>query len=488
MYKDGVLTIADWQKAQANSPYVGFDTMRNVDITSTPGVLKAGLKPNLDLDTTGVPGIPVARVVSRNGDVYVLVAGTVNSVLYKNGVNITNVVGVGRDMVEYKGYLIISAGSALHCIGTSISTAYFSNWQTGLDSANYLKMVVSKSDGNIYIANGVNIKRISAFVIGSFAVAPTCTFDTAITLPDGYYAITIAELGSRLMVGTSTATSWFGRSLSQEASIFPYRIGVSATAFDDPITIANANCVQQIKVCNGIMYITAGDRGNLYISNGTKYTQVRTIPYFNGAGYYPEVTYYPNAISINRLGNLVIGISVNSNGDNGGIYEINITSGNYEVSQLNLLELPDGYSGGDTAVGFIQQDRGSLMYYGFQSVNTYGVYSVYQECYGNYEAVVESPLYIIGNKLNPKTFENVELTFGRPLVDAQGVKIYYRNSISGNWTLTGTFDFTTFGSVNTIRGKALIPTTSILQIKIALTADTTSLLVPSPELLTVTFW
>ena len=349
-------------------------------------------------------------------------------------------------------------------------------------------MVVSKSDGNLYIASGTAIKRISNFVAGTFAVAPTATFDTAISLLGGYYAVTMDELGSRLMVGTMTTNSWASRSLSQQAVIFPYRIGVSATAFDDPITIANANCVQQIKVCNGIMYITAGDRGNLYTSNGTQYNQVRTIPYFNGAGYYPEVAYYPNAISINRLGNLVVGISLNSNGDNGGLYEVNITSGNYECSQINLLELESGYSGGDTAIGFVQQDRGSLMYYGFQSVTTYGVYSVYQECYGSYKALVESPLFIVGNKLSPKNFENIELTFGRPLVASQGIKIYYRNSISGDWTLTNTFDFATYGAVTTIREKALIPSTSIVQIKIALTADTAGLLVPSPELLSVTFW
>lgn len=489
MYKDGVLTISDWQNGQANSPYLGFDTMRNVDITSSPGVVKISYRSLLNLSTSG---LPVARVVAKNGDEYVLVDTGATSTLYKNGVSLTNVVGVARDMIEYKGYLIISAGSALHCYGTTTSTAYFSNWKTGLDSNNYLKMLVSKSDGNVYITNGANIKRISSFVAGSFAVAPTATLDTAISLPDGYYAVTMAELGSRLMVGTMNSNQWSLRSRSTEASIFPYRIGVSATAFDDPITISNESCIQQILSNNGLIYITAGAKGNIYASNGTQYNRIRTIPFANRDEFGIAISYYPNAININNRGNLLIGTSSeygSSDNEQHGIWEINLGTGKYEASLINTISTGNFY--GTIVIGFVRQEAQDTLFWGWQDGVSFGVNNTSIPKYTGYKAVIESPYYIVGSKLSPKKFEYLEILFGKPLTTEQGIKLWYRADTFSDYTLINTWDYSIVGGVISIRDKALMLQVQGAQIKIELTAFSDLGGIPAydnVELLSVTFW
>ncbi len=492
MYKDGILTISDWQKGQADSPYLGFDTMRNIDITSCPGVAKISYRSILNLNTSG---LPVARVVAKNGDEYVLIdqGGTPGTgILYKNGVFLTNVVGIGRDMVEYKGYLIISAGSALHCYGTTTATAYFSNWQTGLDGNNYLKILVSKSDGNVYITNGNNIKRISAFVAGTFAVAPTCTFDTAISLPDGYYATTHAELGSRLMVGTMNFNQWSLRSASTEASIFPYRIGVSATAFDDPITISNESCVQQILSNNGLIYITAGAKGNVYASNGTQYNRIRTIPFANRDEFGISMSYYPNAININNRGNLLIGTSSeygSSTNEQHGIYEINLGTGKYETNLINTISTGNFY--GTIAIGFVRQEAQDKLFWGWRDGASFGMDNTSIPKYTGYKAVIESPYYLLGNKQSPKQFEHVEILFGKPLTTEQGIKLYYRPDTISDYTLINTWDYSTVGGVFSIKDSATMSVLQSGQIKIELTAFSDVGGIPAydnVELLSVTFW
>ncbi len=493
MYKDEILTISDWQKGQANSSYLGFDSMRNVDITSSPGVAKISYRSILEF--AGI-GISVARVIAQNGDTYTLEDATISgfgySRLYKNGALLTTITGRASDMVEYKGYLIITCGTTITVTGTTSTTAIFPTWQTGLDGNNYLKIVVSKSDGYVYITNGNNIKRISNFVAGTAIVAPTATFDTAITLPDGYYATTMAELGSRLMVGAMNSNQWSLRSRSTEAVIFPYRIGVSATNFDDPITISNESCVQQILSNNGLIYITAGSKGNVYASNGTQYNRIRTIPFANRDEFGIAASYFPNAITINNRGNLLIGTSSeygSSTNEQHGIWEINLGTGKYECNLVNTIST--GSINGTIVIGFIKKGSQDTLFWGWQDGSSYGVDYTSIPKYTSYGAVIESPFYIIGNKQEPKQFEHVEILFGKPLTTQQGIKIYYRPDTFSDYTLINTWDYSTVTGVFSIKDSATMGKLQAVQIKIELTAFQDLGGIPAydnVELLSVTFW
>lgn len=498
-YKDGVLTVSDFQKGQADSPYLGFDTMRAVDITATPGVAKISYKTEEMAGFTPT-GIPTAYCSDDYGNFYQLVAdtGSGNAELYKNGTSVSSLSGYGWDMIFYKGYILVRHGSSLSAYETTVaSPTLFQAWKSGYTQTYYGKMLVSKNDGNVYIADGTNVKRISAFVAGSAGVAPTATADTAIALITGYAATTIAELGSRLMVGTQTTNSiWVTRYASQGATIFPYRIGVSATNFDNPVQISNANCIQQIIVSNNLMYITAGMKGNIYVSDGTSYRQVKTIPYAvkdeSGLG----LLLYPNAITIASNGNLLIGTSSYTNGYTGdvtqhGVWEVNLATGKYETNLRYIMSNGEFTGNTQISIGFVFQTNADQVIFGWGYGSDYGIDKTSQYKYSGYTATIETQLYIVGNKLSPKTFENVEILVGQPLTLGQGIRLSYRLSTFGDYTPIGTWDYSTVGSVISIRDKALITNAQSLQIKIEMTTQSsTSGITPNQniELLSVTFW
>lgn len=498
MDKNGVLTISNFQKGQADSAYLGFDTMRNINITAMPGVAMVSQKAELQYSTSG---IPVGRLYDSTGDTWVLCDTGSTSILLKNGVYYTDVVGQARDIIEYKDYVIISAGSALHCVKVGGGSSYFSNWITGFDANSYLKMIVSKSDTFLYITNGVNIKRVSNFAHVSPSVAPTYTLDTSAILPFGYYAVTMTELGSKLMVGTQTTSRFETRTLSTSAVIFPYRIGSSSTNFEDPVTITNANCIHQMITSNNIVYFTAGNKGNVYITNGVTYSKVVTIPFNNRPSPGVSVDFYPNAIKVDTYGNLIIGTSNIYTGRKGdtqyGIYEVNLGTGKYEINLKNTIS--NGlYSGtqGTFGIGFIDVANTDTYYWGWRTTtgggtSTYGVdYTNVNKCTG-YTSVIETQLFVVGNKLTPKRFENIEFTFGIPLTLDQGIKAYYRTDTISDWNLLGTWDFATYGGQTSIRDTAYIPATPTLQIRLELNC-TSSISLPyyleNIELLSVTIW
>lgn len=499
MDKNGVLTISDFQKGQADSPYLGFDTIRAVDITSTPGVAKIAYRTQEATDFTAV-GLPVAYTYDNYGNYYQLVAdtGSGNALFYKNGTSVSSLSGRGWDMIFYKDYILIRHGSVISAYETTTtSPTLFQGWKSGYSQTYYGKMLVSKNDGNVYIADGTSIKRLSSFVAGAPSVAPTATADTAIQLISGYAATTIAELGSRLMVGTQTDNSiWITRYASQSATIFPYRIGVSATNFDNPVTISNANSIQQIIVSNNLMYITAGLKGNLYVSDGTSYRQVKTLPYAvkdeSGLG----MLLYPNAITIASNGNLLIGSSSFTNGYTGtvtqhGIWEVNLSTGKYETNLRYIMS--NGFYTGNTqiSIGFVFQTNTDTVIFGWGYGSDYGIDTTSAFKYANYAATIETQLYVVGNRLNPKTFEHIEILLGQPLTTGQGIRVSYRLTTTGDYTTIGTWTATSTSGAISIRDKALITNAQTLQIKIEMTTqENTSGITPNQniELLSVTFW
>src|SRR5574343_71455 len=87
--KDGRVTITDWQKGQALSPFLGFATMRNCEVFDNPGIVKIAKQMEKAPFYTFAPqGMPIKRLKASNGDDYLLVtdilSGLTSTSLFKN--------------------------------------------------------------------------------------------------------------------------------------------------------------------------------------------------------------------------------------------------------------------------------------------------------------------------------------------------------------------------------------------------------------------
>lgn len=484
MDKQGIITIGEWQKGMATSPYYGFGSIINCEVFETPGVLKIGnsLIPKL----SSLSYIPVAYLKASNGDKFVLLSNDGgNSTLYKNGVSLTNVAGQAWDMVEYKGYLIISSSIGLHAYGITTATAYFNTFKSGLTDKYYIKMIVGQDD-KIYLTNGNAVATITDFVAGSFSVAPTCTLTAeALNLKDGQYAVTLEELGTKIMVGTQGGDSWSARGAQRVANIYPWNrqagtLGNPGLA-DLPIKL-NECGVHAMKSVNNILYVVAGTRGNVYKTDGTSSIKIGRIPWTQSRAFSTSVAFYPNAIQLNTNNNLLIGLSTYAGAvSKTGVYEMNIDGSN-EIVLKHKKE--------NAQIGVIGTNELDTIFIGWQIGNTKGLDYTIGNSYSGYNASVESQVYVVGTALAKKTFQHIDFTLGKLLTNQQGIKLYYRKNTEVDYTLIGEYTFSTIGSKIAHEDKASISDAQIIQFKVELSQD--DLASPTPqwdlELLSVRVW
>lgn len=480
--KNGVLTISDWTKGIGASPYVGFSMLKNCDIFDTPGVLKGSLKTSLQTSTSG---IPVARVKASNGDVYVLVrveGGT--SYLLKNGTSLTNVTGDAWDMIEYKGYLIIASGTVLSCYGTTNSTAFFDSFKTGLSTGYYHKLLVGQDD-IVYIANGNTVATLTSFVAGTFAVAPTATLSTsALDLPEGEYISTLAELGRFLAIGTHGGGSWSAAGSQTRANVILWdRV---SSSFNLPVKL-NEQGVHAMVSSNNQLYVIAGTLGNIYRVDGSSYNLLKRIPWMKD-NRTSSVFVYPNSLAINQNGNLLAGLSLYSGSSSDlGIYEVDLHSSDHAT----CLKHTTSTTSSNTSIGFVQPEYNDRLYVGWGSGSSFGVdYTTTLVPYTSYGTVAESPLYQVSSGYSKKTFQNIAITLGKPLVSAQNIRVSYRYNLYDDYTVLGTWGYSTYGTVSTITDSISITDAESLQIKIEIDQDMTASPVPAyvVELLSLNFW
>lgn len=484
MDKNGTIVIGEWQKGVAQSPYYGFGSIKNCEVFEQPGVLK--ISNSLINKYNSESGIPVKTLKSSVGDTFELFrveGGT--SYLKKNGVNFTNVAGDAWDMIEYKGYLIISSTTGLHAYGTTTSTAYFSNFQTGLTSNYYIKMLVGQDD-KVYLTNGNAIATITNFVAGTFSVAPTCTLTlVALDLKDGQYATTIEELGTKIMIGTQGGGSWSARGSQRVANIYPWNrqagtLGNPGLA-DLPIKL-NECGVHAMKTVGNILYVFAGTRGNFYKTDGTSCIKIGRIPWTQTKGFNSSISYYPNALELSPNNNLLIGVSTYAGAVDGtGVYEINIDSKNEVVCKYSLPQ---------SIIGTIGTNELDTIFVGYQTGSTYGLKYTIGNPYADFSAEVESQVYIVGTATGKKTFQHIDFTLGKPLTDQQSLKLYYRKNTETSYTLIGTYSFSTLGAKLAHEDKAAIADAQIVQFKVQLAQD--NLASPPPdwdlELINIRVW
>lgn len=487
MKKDEAIIFEEWDLGQAESNLVGFQTMKCVEVFDTPGVVKIANR-SLSKITTPPTSLPVFYVNDTLGNYYY---GLASGKVYKNdGTLIQDVAEQVWDAVVYKDYLLVTHGTFISCYGPLSGTpAWNDEWKSGLTSGTYSKIIVGQDD-IIYIANGNSIATLTSFTAGS---PPTATLTTsALDLPEGVYIVTFAELGKYLMIGTCGASTWATRNNYKKASIYIWdRV---STSFNLPIQI-NENSIQQMFSDNNKLYVVAGIKGNLYVTDSTNYYLLRKIPWNADRPPSAFCQFYPNAIGMNNNGNLLIGSSTYTDpyvtGDGAskhGIYEIELKSGAYHSV---LKTIPDNGDTGESSalyIGCINPDADDTTIFGWQSGSTYGLDTTDTKAYTSYKAVIESMLKQVGTRLNQKTYQNLEFTLQKPLVSTQSIRISYRINGASSYTTIGTFDYATLGAVMSHNSKALIADAENLQLKIELTQDTSATIGQNINLMNVKVW
>ena len=462
MYKDGQLTISKWYEGMVKHPITGFGLLQNTEVFENKGIVRS--KTGLAITNKLATGIPIAEVKDASGNLY---HATNNGLVYKNSTNqIISGLGTIYDIKIYLNYLWVryetGGTSNLGAYGplTSGSAQWFAGISTGFTTQVAGVLVVGQDD-YLYSTNGNYIAKIDVNSSGTVGVAPTIaganTSLTALDLKDGEVATTLCEFGTKLMVGTNSG------------KVYPWNrqagtLGNPGIA-DLPIDFNESTIYQLFSHANKL-YVTAGGNGNIYISDGTNYRKLATIPFneqfTTGGGQIafisPRVSYYPNAIATSEQGTLLVG-NVSTNGvAEAGVWEI-LDSG--EVVLAYTLSTGKS-SSSNIGVGYIRV-QGEDIFVGWYKGSTYGID---EDTLSSPTFYIESPLIRVGKFNFKKSFQHIEFSLASPMTSGSTITLSYRKNRYEDYTEIGTWDFATYGAITSFEDTAGIADCEFIQIKI----------------------
>lgn len=322
-------------------------------------------------------------------------------------------------------------------VTTTIAIQFFPN----VTPQNHMAIVAINDF--LYFCNGNTVGAIFAPPGQVFSTSSFATMQVqyaALTLRTIDRSIWLAELNANLIIAVQDHIySWD-------------KLGTSFSA--TPINEAPS---RMINILNNI-YVFAGSKGDIYISNGYSVSLFKKIPdsflgvidptwviggmMFHRNKLYFGVLGFSNSVStkIQGICSLTISTGVQNIGDSVGAI-------NFE-SQNSYGATPTGSSGADaTGVlidlnvypasglgsGFTPDSFVAAYYNNSAGGFDYNDTTLWQ----NYEPSIQTDLIPIGSFLQSRTFESIEYKLDEPLANGDSIRLSYRTNFSASYTLVG---------------------------------------------------
>jgi len=292
--------------------------------------------------------------------------------------------------------------------------------------------LVSINDGNLYFTNNYNV--------GSFELLSGQTFSktnmtgnnfrfnsSALGLPPTETAICLTELRNQLLVGT-------------RFKIYPWdRI---SPQWLNPIPVAE-QMHSMINILN-IVYILAGNKGNIYISNGFSAERYAKIPdYITGGLIDPSWQWGGIMAHRQKLWFQALALNGQTNAPViAGIFSIDLDNRAMIMEAQNSFGL---VSANTRQVGILIDNPSiALNYNNYYSAWANGTSSAGgmdfndTTLWSSNEPTIETDIINIGTSIDPRTFQQIEFKLDQPMRSGDSITVYARSSLSEAYTLVGT--------------------------------------------------
>jgi hypothetical protein len=328
----------------------------------------------------------------------------------------------GSNLVQFTPALNTNSGGAYFTY-----RAYESTEVAPIYNKNSL---VSINDGNLYFCNGNYVGTFYAYPFTNVIKADFTTFQFnagVLGLPKVDGAICLAEARNLLLV-------------AGYHKIYPWdRV---SPQWQNPIPL-HENISSMINILNNV-YILAGNKGNIYISNGYNAELFKKIPDHLSGLIDPQWTFGGRMENRNNL--YFQATATNSySGSNifVGIFKLNISAGalQFNSDTTGALTIDSQYSGGLNPAGLRTDTAGLLINNNNIQQTAYdNYYSAYSATTNSidYNSVSLWDIVPIGTSVQPKTFASAEFKFDQPMTSGDSITMYARQSLSDTYTLLGT--------------------------------------------------
>lgn len=298
----------------------------------------------------------------------------------------------------FEVYTAQTAGSPLNMVTGAVGTQYFNTFfpQSG--------------DGNLTLVFSPERLILPSFEIG------TC----------------IGEIGNTIVVGT------------QSNVLYPWN---QVDTLPRDLIFMPENYAYTMVTVNNSMYILAGSRGNIYITNASSVSLALTVPDYTSGLIEPYFVWGGAMYLRGRVYFSIQDQTASHTGQCGGIWSF-IPLQNFSYGQdIGMALRIDGISSyntynGRTTVFIADQNqlaRGPQYWSAWISSissSTYGIDS--SSGATSSTAVIETDIAPTGTMLNKKTFKQIEYKLSAPLVQVESITMAYRTNLSDDFTSCGT--------------------------------------------------
>ena len=353
----------------------------------------------------------------------------------------------GNGLIYYAGYIFVFSNQSIDYTPTgtvswvyqwSPSTATVNNsglWSATPTILSYMNSVpihqgIIAPDNKVYFCDGSYIDRFFQQAGQTFApqTATSYVWDQTKVLPLNDIAQCIAPLGNNLLIGGILNVVYPWDTFSQTALY--------------PILLAEYN-VQQLVTVNTNCFIFVGNRGRVWITNGSQAQLFVKIPDHLSGTVEP---YYTWGGAFSNKNQIYFSALVTTNGgvannNYGGVWAINLSSGLTGIDIGNCLRLVNQLSYG-TYAGYasamISQFSGNPAGTGYfagwyDGVSGYGIDTTSSTPYTGRQAYIDSDLIPMGTFLRPVSNGRVEFKLAVPIVNGESIKLQYRQRFSDSF-------------------------------------------------------
>lgn len=364
-----------------------------------------------------------------NGRVWYLNGTTANLL---NGNTLTNGEGNGLALLRTSDgsatYLFVFRNKIVDVVnvfGTSEqeNPSWTNGWKTDMNSgagSGNSHNAINAQDNIIYFPDDRYVGSIKENSGQVFAPGNAATYTwnpSALDLPQGEVAYWIEELGVNLLIS--------GASFNK---IYPWdRI---SNSFSLPLPVPERG-VYRMKNIGNIVYIQAGSRGNIYLTQGSYVRLFKKIPDYvinNDASVSGGVTW--GGIE-SRNNELIVGLAATTTA-NSGVYLI------YSDGRLTLHSQPSTGAANVTALAADGAEDFIMGYAGGADLSD-GAGTRYT----SFETVVQSELYSVATRTEKTSYHTLEAEFARTIASSPfgNCRVSYRTNLTASFTTIETYTF-----------------------------------------------
>lgn len=360
-----------------------------------------------------------------------------NNLIYLGNDTLTGT--TGRGIAIFKRHIIVFRTTTMDALDTAsiegnfdLDAAYASGgWVYGWESISTVSQTRRPSivgqDDILYYGNSKRVASISEVTGSTFNPTSGATYNentSALDLPAGDDVQSLGELGVYLLAG------------GVQNFVYPWdRVSPS---FDFPLILPETK-TERIVSANQIAFLLVGNRGRIYVTNGSSIELYKKLPDYITGVYEP---YFMWSDAMSWKNQLYFSFTATKNDTTaltatGGIWAIDTTSGALRcTNQLSYAS----YAGSATVLLphlLSAAPPGNGIYAGWSVNSTYGVDVSSTSPYSNLEARIDTEIIPLGTNEYPFTPNEFEFKLSRPMVSGESIKLSYRKNLTASFAEIG---------------------------------------------------